>query len=453
MPSPVMTALREFVGTEGPDAVVALSEMSLDRLDALIDAVLAAAATPPSAAPRRSQVWPLATLRGSTFASGGVYRDAAGPAGLNLNGALNPRLVGAGKFSDGVLRALLYSHGLVIEDPIAAAAEMTRGVSREMREVARLAVSAAASAMVEIAPLLDNDVVVTYFTTIDQQAPVARVSNRISDQLTNGSDFTVSDAWDAFEASYVTGLSPSLQTLWQRVRSGDKSPPLELLEEGIAEGDVEIASTFIKVLSELRPQAVVDNAVDMMASAVVAVEALGGLYDLLCPSPLFARLLFVGAADPVHELRLHELGRVDVPGIGELDVIDAVRIRQSSDEFAEWRGDLSEALTQAHEARERGESQKEASGLVRDVIADAREAIHRQARRSRYFTTTNLVSFVAGALGGIVAGSPGGLIGSSVGGAGGALAPFVQAGLNLHHVPHYLERHYLVFEPVGEVAK
>jgi predicted lipid-binding transport protein (Tim44 family) len=56
-------------------------------------------------------------------------------------------------------------------------------------------------------------------------------------------------------------------------------------------------------------------------------------------------------------------------------------------------------------------------------------------RADRALTTTNLLSFVAGALGGIVAGSPGGLIGSSVGGAGGALGPFVQAGLNLHHVP------------------
>jgi hypothetical protein len=298
MPSPVMAALREFVGTDGPDAVVAVSEMSVDRLDALTDEILAAAATPPSVAPSRSQVWPLVTLRGSTFACGGVYRDAAGPAGLTLNAALNPRLVSTGKFSDGVLRALLYSHGLVIEDPLAAAADMTRGVNRELREVARLTVSAAAAAMVEIAPLLDNDVVVTFFTTIDQQTPVARVSDRISEQLANGAHFTVSDAWDAVEASYVTGLSPPLQELWQRVRSGDKSPPLELLEEGIAEGDIEIASTFIKVLSELRPHALVDNAVDMVASAVVAVEALGGLYDLLCPSPLFARLLSVGAADP-----------------------------------------------------------------------------------------------------------------------------------------------------------
>jgi hypothetical protein len=63
------------------------------------------------------------TIRASPFASGGVYRDAAGPAGLNLNAALNPRFAGTGHFSDGVLRALLYCHGLVIEDsPVGLAA-------------------------------------------------------------------------------------------------------------------------------------------------------------------------------------------------------------------------------------------------------------------------------------------------------------------------------------------
>lgn len=403
--------------------------------------------------PARAQVWPLVTLRASTFASGGVYRDAAGPAGLNLNAALNPRFSGTGQFSDGVLRALLYSHGLVIEDPIATAAEMARGVSRELREVARLAVSAATSATIEIAPLLDHDVVVTFFTTSEQQAPAAAMSNRMSKDMASGVGFTINDAWDAFETSYVMGLSPPLQNLWLRVRSGDKSPPLALLEEGIAEGDLEIASTFIKVLSELRPQAVVENTVDMVAPGVVAVESLGGFFDLLCPSPLFAKLLFAGSPDPAHELRLHELGRVDVPGISELGVIDAVRVRQSSDHFARWREDLSDAHT-AHRTREGSDSPAEVNKLVREVIADARDALHREARRSRYLSTTNLVSFVAGALGGTVAGSPGGTVGSTAGAVGGALAPLVQAGLNMRHIPHYLDRHYLVFEPVvGEAAQ
>jgi hypothetical protein len=40
---------------------------------------------------------------------------------------------------------------------------------------------------------------------------------------------------------------------------------------------VDVLSTFIDVLANLRPQAVIDNAADMVAAAVLAIEGLGGL--------------------------------------------------------------------------------------------------------------------------------------------------------------------------------
>jgi hypothetical protein len=132
MASRSLDAMRSAVGTgAGPELAAAVAGMPLDRLDGLAETIVAEAVDPTLSAPAQTQVWPVVTIRASTFASGGVYRQAAGPAGLNLNAALNPRFAGTGHFSSGVLRALLYCHGLVIEDPIAAAAEMYLGTRSE----------------------------------------------------------------------------------------------------------------------------------------------------------------------------------------------------------------------------------------------------------------------------------------------------------------------------------
>jgi hypothetical protein len=449
MASRTLDALRAATGADaGPELAVAVGGMPFDRLDELAETIVAESVHSTLTAPARTQVWPVVTIRASTFASGGVYRDAAGPAGLNLNAALNPRFAGTGHFSGGVLRALLYCHGLVIEDPVTAAAEMYLGTRRELRAVARLAVVAATTSIVEIAPLLDADVISTYFTTSDQQEPVRELGMAIARGLAQpGAAYSVADAWAAFEASYIEGLTPPLQELWRRVRSGDRSPPLELVEQGLQHGDVDVVSTFIDVLANLRPQSVIDNAADMVAAAVLAVEGLGGFYDLLCPSSLFAKMLFLGTPDPAHEVRLHELGRVPVPGIGDLRVTDAVRIRQTSDVFALWREQLTDALAQAHQIRQTYGTDADTSAVVREVIADARTSLHREARRSRLLNTANPLVFVAGALGGAVSGIPGGAVGAAVGAVGGALAPLVQAVLNTRRVPGFVDRHYLVFEP------
>lgn len=448
MASRSLDAMRSATGTDaGPELAAAVAGMPFDRLDELAETVVAEAVHPTLAAPAQTQVWPVVTIRASTFASGGVYRDAAGPAGLNLNAALNPRFAGTGHFCNGVLRALLYCHGLVIEDPIAAAAEMYLGTRSELRAVARLALVAAATSMVEIAQLLDADVVSTYFTTSDSQEPVRELGVAIARRLAQpGAGYSTVDAWEAFQASYVEGLTPPLQELWRRVRSGDRSPSLELVEQGLQQGDAEIVSIFIDVLANLRPQAVIDNAADMVAAAVLAVEGLGGFYDLLCPSSVFAKMLFLGTPDPAHELRLHELGRVPVPGIGDLQLTDAVRIRQTSEAFALWREQLTDALSQAHQIRQTYGADADTGSIVREVIADARTSLHREARRSRLLNMTNPLMFVAGALGGAVSGIPG-AVGTVVGAAGGALGPLVQAVLNTRRVPGFIDRHYLVFEP------
>jgi hypothetical protein len=102
-----------------------------------------------------------------TFSTGGeepTFTGGPSPAGLDLYAATDPRFTGTGRFPNTVLRALLYCHGLVIEDPLALAAEMYREVPPSDRAVARKAVESAVSSIVEIAPLLDAAVIQTFFT-------------------------------------------------------------------------------------------------------------------------------------------------------------------------------------------------------------------------------------------------------------------------------------------------
>src|SRR4051794_24768029 len=118
--------LRQQCGVESsPELVVAVQALSVGQLDALVDDLLARRWSPKTTG-SNVEVWPLVNERTSTFTTGGSnqwYTGTAGPAGLNLIAAIDPRSTGSGRFPAGVLRALLYSHGLVIEDPVLLAAE------------------------------------------------------------------------------------------------------------------------------------------------------------------------------------------------------------------------------------------------------------------------------------------------------------------------------------------
>lgn len=441
--------VRELTGSEAtPELVVALEAAPAPTIDALAQAIVDNVGRSVRVAPPLTEIWPVVSLRASTFGAGELFRTAGGPAGLNLNAALGPRFAGTGKFSNGILRSLLYCHGLVIEDPLAAAAEMYVGVPADQRPLARLALIAALTSCIEIAPLLDESIIDTYFTPLEQLDPARRLSKALGDRLSStGTEFPIEELCDAFESQVVdAGLSPSLQELWRRIRHGDSSPPLSLVHQA-AEEDPGTLEVFLDVVPTLNAQTVLEDAVGITAATLLAVEGLGGFYDLLCPSALFAKLLFLGAPDPTAELRLHELGRVDVPGLGRLLMRDAVRIRQSSDAFAAWREQLSDALDYAHNLRGENRRPDLINEAVRDHVADARARPHREARETRVLSGINPWTFITGALGGAIGGSPGGAIGSGAAATGGTVAALLQAIMKVRRVPAYLDRHYLVFEP------
>jgi hypothetical protein len=165
MPGPTssLEVLRLYIGgTRGPDAVQAVAELDLADIDVLAETLLGSLPRPADDVPAH-EVWPLVNARASLMSAGGrSFADSPASAGLSLMAAMNPRDVGKNTFSTSVLRALLYSHGLVLEDPLVMAAELHVSGAQSTRKLSRLFIQAAVTSLIEIEALLDARVVQTF---------------------------------------------------------------------------------------------------------------------------------------------------------------------------------------------------------------------------------------------------------------------------------------------------
>lgn len=434
----------------GPDLAARVRGLSPDGLDALAQRVLAKPLRP-SALPPASEVWPLVGARSSTFTAGGSnpgFVETAGAAGINLFAAVDPRSAGTGRFSNSLVRALLYSHGLVVEDPLALACDMYTGTRAELRAVARTAVEAGVDSLVEIAPLVKAGVVQTFFGRDSDATAEDAVAFITAEVDRDGAPFDADAIWETFESEYISQLHPRLQGVWREIRAGNRSPSLDGIEEA-ARADAEVVETFVDVVAQIRPRGVVDNAIGVVAEAIADAHAVGGRYDLLCPTSLFARLLFVGEPDPVHALHVRELARLEIPAIENLLVEDVVAIRQTSDAFALWRTRLSLGLERASRLRQDVDPRVDAYQAVAEVMADARAGLFREVDRSLTLRArlAQPLQFVAGALGGAAGGAAGGITGATIGTAAVTLPPLLARLVRGHDpIPGFLRRHYLLFE-------
>ena len=446
--------LQDEIGeSAGPDLVVAVEALSDEQIGDLAERVLAQPIVP-RGSPASTEVWPLIGARASTFTAGGSnagFVETAGAAGINLFAAIDPRSAGTGRFSNSLLRALLYSHGLVVEDPLALACDMYVGTRTEMRGVVRTAIHSAVESLVEVAPLFEAGIVQSFFGR-ESDAAAGDTARFIAAEIDrDDSSFDVSMIWEAFESDYVAQLHPRLQQVWREIQAGNRSPSLDAIRDA-AQADVEMVSTFIEVVTQIRPRSVVDNAIDVVAEAVADAEALGGRFDLLCPTSLFAKLLFVGDSDPVHALRVRELARVEIPTIENLLVEDVIAIRQTSDAFALWRTRLSLGLERAHALRDQLGPSVDTFELVGEVLTDARSGLFREFERSSTLRArlAEPLQFVAGALGGAAGGVAGGLGGAAVGASAAVLPPVLARFVRGQDaVPTFLRRRYMLFEPTA----
>lgn len=447
--------VREVVGAQaGPDLVRGVEALSSRQIDSLAEAILDDP-RPPALPPKPvTEIWPLIPLRSSLFFDQLNHESPAtgyGAAGIRLSAATDLRLRGTGIFSDGIMRALLYCHGLLIEDPLSHAAEMHLGSPKEVRDVSRLSLSAAAASMSEIAELLDEEIVQVFYTGGKELEAAGALGGAMMEALTTeGTSYSIEELWSQFEVEFITGLSTPLQQLWKEIRGGNRSPSLDLLHQAIDAGDAGLADVFVDVVRILNPRNIVENAVTSTACTLAAIEMLGGSADLLCASPLMERLIFLGAPDPAQELRVHELARASVPNIGELLASDLVAIRHASDALATWRADLASALDYATRARREGVDHATIQQGISEMVEQARNALLREARNTRVLSRQNQVSFVAGALGGAGGSAVGGTLAGIAGGAGaGLFAALMQALGSRRGVPGFLDRHYVAFAEEG----
>lgn len=297
---------------------------------------------------------------------------------------------------------------------------------------------------------LGAEVIHTFFTPSASQDEGTALRDRVLEELDSaGSGFTIDAVWDAFEATFVEGLQPELAEIWRRVRRGDRHPPLELVEQAVASSDdVTLIETFIDVVAELQPRAIVENAVDVVALTAADIARHGGHHDLLCPSSLYAKLLYTGTDKPLDAVRLDELARIDVPRLDELLVEDVVRIRQESDEFASWRYSLSFGLEKARTLEAELGPGLDKTAVVAEVVGQARRDLYAAARGSRVLSERwgGTLGVVSGAIGGAIGAATGGLEGLVLGATGGALPPLLETITRRSKTSAFLDRHYLLFE-------
>jgi hypothetical protein len=123
---------------------------------------------------------------------------------------MSPRDIGRNTFSTSVVRALLYSHGMVIEDPVTMAAELHLSGPEQTRVLSRKFIEAATVSVVEIGELLDAGIVQTFFVRSGERSEMVALAGSLTTALDAGEGLTVGQVWDSFEAGYIDGLSPAL---------------------------------------------------------------------------------------------------------------------------------------------------------------------------------------------------------------------------------------------------
>lgn len=443
--------LRAATGEEGgPELVQAIHRMTLAELNSLTVSLLENPPSPRKSAPH-NEIWPLVNARASFLSMGsGTIADVSNPAGLNLSSAMDPRQVGRNLFSDGVVRALLYSHGLVIEDPVVMAADLFFDQPANVKPIVRRFIEASVTSMVEIEHLLDSGVVETFFVSEVERADDSPLMNHFVDKFAE--NLGEGELFDHFEASFVDGLSDPLRKLWTEIRAGNRNPPIELVEDAIADGDPHLVETFIEVVAELNPTGIFKNAAATLASALSDLDRFGNSHDLFCPSPLFERLLLAGRPDPVAEMRVHQLAHTPVPNITALGMRDVVAIRRSSDALETWRAQLSLGLDHAFRLRSELGPDVDISAAIAEFFVAARSELVRETKHSRVINASGWTTFVASSLGGLISGAVSGPEGAIAGVAGGLVAGAAQGALSKpNEKDRLLARHYIVFDQSPEV--
>lgn len=438
--SSALSHVGSVLRTDGPDLLPAVQALSPAALTGLLEDVLAQAALPN--VPRDpTVVRPLITARLGTFRTElAGYAVANTLGGLNTVTATDPRFAERSGFAQGVAQALLYCHELVIEDPVALAADLLLGLDLDARQSARSVFEAAVRSSLSIDPLVRAGIVTLYWRSSETHSTVPNFAAQ--DGVEPG------EAWDAFEALYVDGLPAGLRTTWASIRAGNRSPDREAIEVLIRDGEGPAVEQFLDVVQHLSPATVLANVREVLAASLGDIAALGGAADLYAPAAVFTRIVLAATERPddLEGSRVRELVRLDVPRLSDLLWADVIAIRKQGEEFEQWRAALGHGLDRISAARSRDEFVN-ADRMMREELAAARGRITAAVRRSTALSRLQRggTAFVLGALGGAISatGTPLATTAFASLGAGlGAAAVAATEGQRLSGIP----QHYVLFD-------
>jgi hypothetical protein len=432
--------LGELLHTDGPDLLPAVQALPPDGLTEVLHDVLTPTVLP-ALLPDPTVVRPLITARLGTFRTESAgYAIANTLGGLNTVTATDPRFAAQFGFARGVAQALLYCHELVVEDPVALAADLLVGLDSETRVQARSMFEAAVRSSLSIDPLVWAGIVTLYW----RRPPADPISPAFA-----GHDVVEpGEAWDAFEALYVDGLPSGLQTTWAAIRAGDRAPDRAAIEVLIRDGEGAAVEQFLAVVEHLSPATVLTNVREALAASLDDIAALSGAADLYAPTAAFTRIVLAATERPddTEGARVRELVRLEVPRLGDLLWSDLIAIRRQSEEFEQWRAALGAGLDRISAARGRDEFLN-ADRAMREELADARAHITAAVQQSSTLTRLHRggTAFVLGALGGAISATgtpPATTVAAALGAGVGSAAV---AAIDCHR-PSGTPQHYVLFD-------
>lgn len=196
-----LSKVQELLGYDiGPELLLALSTISAMEMAKMAEDVISKPLAP-HFVPKETEVWPIITQRSHMIRKSNSIVSINSSVEINLWDALVSQENSKHCLSDPVVQTLLYSHGLIMEDPLAISLDFFLSTTPEDQKIGQESVVAAAAAMSEIHSLIDNGIIYTFYTPNDLY-PLNDYNALSNGLLSQYADYPSmdSDIWYTFES-------------------------------------------------------------------------------------------------------------------------------------------------------------------------------------------------------------------------------------------------------------
>lgn len=285
--------------------------------------------------------------------------------------------------ADQIKHRLLYSHSLAIDDELGMRIAVCLGKMVVSDPNAKDKLLAYINLLTHFAPLIRSQVLCLVSPAIYLEDTNGYERDQLASELTKA----IGGAYSADLAEIVAAAPQELQTQWAR---------------SLADGGNGAASLH---------KAHASIACQRIAKSCLASSDVPGRLTLYFPFTYDVRLLKTALAAG-HDLHastripddqnrlLHELARLQLPGLSELDPQELVAIRSHSDEFERWRSTLRKALGAARQQPDDLWNHAEATRrAIVEVLSEGKRELEQSLRHSKTLAGLNKAStsFIVGA--------------------------------------------------------